>query len=94
MTEEEIKAIELLKEDIDYRESDLAEYISDRKYSNAERILINLVKKQQKEIEEIKNRTVTKREIMQIAKEYMEDKTIDIHEFYRKIMKLIRNKKW
>ena len=55
MTEEELKAIELLKEDIDYRESDLAEYISDRKYSNAERTIINLVNKQQEEIKEQKD---------------------------------------
>ena len=53
MTEEELKAIELLKEDIDYRESDLAEYISDRKYSNAERTIINLVNKQQEEIKRL-----------------------------------------
>ena len=53
MTEEELKAIELLKEDIDYRESDLAEY-NETKYSNAERTIINLVNKQQKEIEELR----------------------------------------
>lgn len=61
MSEEELKAIELLKEDISYRESDLAEY-NETKYSNAERIIIALVNKQQKEIEELKERLSIRKE--------------------------------
>lgn len=54
MSEEDKKAIEVLKEDIDYRESDIAEY-NETKYSNAERTIINLVNKQQKTIQEQNN---------------------------------------
>lgn len=61
MSEEELKAIELLKEDISYRESDLAEY-NETKYSNAERIIITLVNKQQKETKELKERLSIRKE--------------------------------
>lgn len=71
---------------------DIVEYIS---------ILFDLIEKQQKEIECLnvihesykemieENNYISKDKIMEIAKEYIEDETIDLHGFYMKVMRLL-----
>lgn len=47
-----------------------------------------------KEIEtRIKSKYISKYKIMEIAKEYIEDETIDLHGFYMKVMRLLRGNK-
>lgn len=44
------------------------------------------------EITKIKSNSISKDKIMEIAKEYIEDETIDLHGFYMKVMRLLEKR--
>ena len=101
MSEEEKRAIEYWQY---IRDTQIYDGYKGHVYSV---VLLNLINKQQKEIEQlneikqqicneelitqdyVQENFISKDKIMEIAKEYIEDETIDLHGFYMKVMGLL-----